>query len=157
MKVVKNTLLTGVIGGIATLCTFSIISDNNDDNAKNKIQKDTTISAEQYDNFSKRVESGKKTWSLLSDSIDNAHKAKADSIAKNYNAKVDSVKMDIIKKYHMPAKKFKALEEEAGSNLSEWEKISNLLKNKVFNDTLKAQQMYKLQNKIAKGVKKIRH
>lgn len=149
-------VLAGICAGVIYTKAKKDITESNN-NAKNKILSDTTISAEQYNNFSRRVDAGEKTWLKLSDSINDAHRAKADSIKKNYSAKVDSVKRAIIEKYPMSAKKFKALEQKVGNNLSEWEKISNSLKNKTLNDSLKAQQMYKLNKKIADGVKTLRH
>lgn len=150
----------GLAASIAGLITLPANEKaNKEGNANSAILNDTTITAQQYDNFSKRVESGKATWTGLSDSINDAREAKADSIKKVYNAKVDSVKNDVLINHPMPAKKFKALEKKAGRNLSAWEKISKSLDipsykyNNAINEGMKAEQMRRLRDSISKIMK----
>lgn len=94
---------------------------NNTNAARNNILNDTTISAQKYDEFTKRVDLGETTWIELDDSSKN-------SIKDAYQAQVDSVKKEIMKNRSISAKKMKAFKIEAGDNYAKWLEIADSLK-----------------------------
>jgi len=107
--------------------------------ARQEVVSNPKMTGSQLHSLEKRVEAGKTTYVAFNDSVNEVKQTAIDKLKKAEEAQVSKLKEEVSRFPGITAKKFNEFEQRAQNDLHKWA---------GFNDSLKAQKLFKLAKTV---------